>query len=86
MELDWAVRIRTGPTGPILLTALNENAKFKLSAGQVQDGKLSASAVALDGLSQQMNDLSIKLESAEETIRTREKELEECRLEKEETD
>ncbi|KAL6184396.1 hypothetical protein ACLB2K_045798 [Fragaria x ananassa] len=79
MELDWAVRIRTGPTGPILLTALNENAKFKLSAGQVQD-------VALDGLSQQMNDLSIKLESAEETIRTREKELEECRLEKEETD
>ncbi|KAL6179840.1 hypothetical protein ACLB2K_046511 [Fragaria x ananassa] len=68
---------------------------LQLVAGQVQDaekdkdafeGKFSASAVALDGLSQQMNDLSIKLESAEETIRTREKELEERRLEKEETD
>ncbi|KAL6184790.1 hypothetical protein ACLB2K_046190 [Fragaria x ananassa] len=68
---------------------------LQLLAGQVQDaekdkdafeGKLSASAVGLDGLSQQMNDLSIKLESAEETIRTREKELEERRLDKEETD
>nr|XP_011467644.1 PREDICTED: synaptonemal complex protein 2-like isoform X2 [Fragaria vesca subsp. vesca] len=68
---------------------------LQLLAGQVQDaekdkeafeGKLSASAVALNGLSQQMNDLSIKLESAEETIRTREKELEQHRFEKEETD
>ncbi|KAK9930531.1 hypothetical protein M0R45_027568 [Rubus argutus] len=68
---------------------------LQLLAGQVQDaekdkesfeGKLSASAVALDGLNQQMNALSIKLESAEETIRNREKELEERRLEKEETD
>ncbi|PRQ21835.1 hypothetical protein RchiOBHm_Chr7g0243631 [Rosa chinensis] len=68
---------------------------LQLLAGQVQDaekdkesfeGKLSASAVALDGLSQQMNDLSIKLESAEETIRNSEKELEERRLEKGETD
>ncbi|XP_004301313.1 PREDICTED: synaptonemal complex protein 2-like [Fragaria vesca subsp. vesca] len=68
---------------------------LQLFAGQVQDaekdkeafeGKLSASTVALDGSTQQMNDLSIKLESAEETIRNREKELEERRLEKEETD
>ncbi|KAM5575712.1 synaptonemal complex protein 2-like [Rosa sericea] len=68
---------------------------LQLLAGQVQDaekdkesfeGKLSASAVALDDLSQQMNDLSIKLESAEENIRNREKELEERRLKKEETD
>ncbi|XP_004301472.1 PREDICTED: synaptonemal complex protein 2-like [Fragaria vesca subsp. vesca] len=68
---------------------------LQLLAGQVQDaekdkeafeGKLSVSAVALDGKSQQMDDLSINLESAEQTIMNREKELEEHRLEKEETD
>ncbi|XP_050377120.1 synaptonemal complex protein 2-like [Argentina anserina] len=68
---------------------------LQLLASQVQDaekdrefleGKLSASSIALDGLSQQMNDLTIKLESSEETIRNREKELQEHRLEKEETD
>ncbi|KAL6176652.1 hypothetical protein ACLB2K_053285 [Fragaria x ananassa] len=49
------------------------------------EGKLSVSAVTLDGLTQQMDDLSINLESAEQTIMNREKELEERRLEKEET-
>ncbi|KAH7524396.1 hypothetical protein FEM48_Zijuj06G0114800 [Ziziphus jujuba var. spinosa] len=48
------------------------------------EGKLSASAVAVEGLNQQMNGLSLKLENAEETLRNREKELEELKIEKEE--
>lgn len=35
------------------------------------EGKISASAIALDGLNQQMNGLSLKLESAEDIIRNR---------------
>ncbi|XP_048130972.1 synaptonemal complex protein 1-like isoform X4 [Rhodamnia argentea] len=62
-------------------------------AGQVQnaekdkeffDDKLSASSVAIDGLNQQMAALSMKLESAEETIQRRDKELMELGVEKEE--
>ncbi|EXB71054.1 hypothetical protein L484_004189 [Morus notabilis] len=49
-------------------------------------GKLSASAIALDNLNQQMNGLSLKLDSAGETIRKREKELEELKIKKEERD
>ncbi|XP_015885402.2 synaptonemal complex protein 1 [Ziziphus jujuba] len=48
------------------------------------EGQLSASAVAVEGLNQQMNGLSLKLENAEETIRNREKELEVLKIEKEE--
>ncbi|ONI35114.1 hypothetical protein PRUPE_1G516800 [Prunus persica] len=66
---------------------------LQLLAGQVQDaekdresfeGKISASTIALDGLNQQMNGLSLKLESAEDIIRNREKELEELKSDKEE--
>ncbi|KAJ6405178.1 hypothetical protein OIU84_013200 [Salix udensis] len=62
-------------------------------AGQVQDaekdkeffeGKLSASSNSIDNLNQQLNDLSLKLGSAEETIRTRERELQELEIKKEE--
>ncbi|XP_034892009.1 synaptonemal complex protein 1 [Populus alba] len=62
-------------------------------AGQVQDaekdkeffeGKLSASSNGIDYLNQQLNDLSVKLGSAEETIRTRERELQELEIKKEE--
>ncbi|KAI9399456.1 hypothetical protein POPTR_002G096400v4 [Populus trichocarpa] len=62
-------------------------------AGQVQDaekdkeffeGKLSASSNGIDYLNQQLNDLSVKLGSAEETIRTRERELQELEINKEE--
>jgi len=35
------------------------------------ENKLSASSEALDSLSKQMDDLSLKLDSAQETIRTR---------------
>lgn len=35
------------------------------------EGKLSASVVAIDGLNEQMNGLSLKLENADETIRNR---------------
>ncbi|KAE8056901.1 hypothetical protein FH972_013633 [Carpinus fangiana] len=64
-------------------------------AGQVQDAekdkdfleeKLSASSISLDGLNQQMHGLSLNLESAGETTRIREKELEELKIEKEERD
>ncbi|KAF5740229.1 Myosin heavy chain-related protein [Tripterygium wilfordii] len=64
-------------------------------ARQVQDaekdkgffeGKLSESSVAVDSLSLQMNNLSLKLGSAEETIRTRDRELQEVKTEKEEID
>ncbi|KAJ6335530.1 hypothetical protein OIU78_012206 [Salix suchowensis] len=64
-------------------------------AGQVQDaekdkeffeGKLSASSNSIDNLNQQLNDLSLKLGSAEETIRTRERELQELEIKKEERD
>ncbi|KAF2299690.1 hypothetical protein GH714_002460 [Hevea brasiliensis] len=62
-------------------------------AGQVQgaekdkeffEGKLSASSNAIENLNQQMNELSLKLDSAEETIRTQKQELEELKIEKEE--
>ncbi|KAK9270469.1 hypothetical protein L1049_026049 [Liquidambar formosana] len=62
-------------------------------AGQVQDAekdkaffedKLSASTLAIDDLNHQMDGLSLKLESADETIRNREKELKELRIEKDE--
>lgn len=36
------------------------------------EGKLSANAVAVDDLNQKMNTLSLKLESAEETMKNRE--------------
>ncbi|KAB5568696.1 hypothetical protein DKX38_002489 [Salix brachista] len=64
-------------------------------AGQVQDaekdkeffeGKLSASSNGIDNLNQQLNDLSLKLDSAEETIRNRERELQELEIKKEERD
>ncbi|GKV09331.1 hypothetical protein SLEP1_g20849 [Rubroshorea leprosula] len=62
-------------------------------AGQVQDAekdkeffevKLSASSKAIDCLNQKMDALSLKLVSAEENIRGREKELEELKIGKEE--
>ncbi|KAF5739733.1 putative Ribosome-binding protein [Tripterygium wilfordii] len=68
---------------------------LKQLARQVQDaekdkeffkGKLSESSVAIDSLSQQMNNLSLKLGSAEEIIRNRDKELEEVKTEKDEID
>ncbi|KAM1729294.1 hypothetical protein ACFX12_019704 [Malus domestica] len=68
---------------------------LQLLAGQVQDAekdkesfecKLSASSIALDGLNQQMDGLSLKLESAEELIRNREKELEELKIDNEDRD
>ncbi|CAK7347138.1 unnamed protein product [Dovyalis caffra] len=61
-------------------------------AGQVQDaekdkeffeGKLSTSSNAIDNLNQQLNTLFLKLGSAEETIRTRERQLLELEIEKE---
>ncbi|KAL3504738.1 hypothetical protein ACH5RR_034579 [Cinchona calisaya] len=62
-------------------------------AGQVQDAekdkiffedKLSASQVAFDNLHEQMKSLSLRLESSEETVRTREEELRKLGAEKEE--
>ncbi|XP_042476952.1 synaptonemal complex protein 1-like isoform X2 [Macadamia integrifolia] len=62
-------------------------------AGQVRDAeqhkklfeeKLSASSKAFESLHLQMNDLSVKLESSEQTIRNREQELMELRIDKEE--
>ncbi|XP_043808871.1 synaptonemal complex protein 2 isoform X3 [Manihot esculenta] len=62
-------------------------------AGQVQDAekdkeffenKLSASSNAIENLNQQMNELSLKLDSAGKAIRTQEQELEELKIEKEE--
>ncbi|PON61551.1 Synaptonemal complex protein [Parasponia andersonii] len=50
------------------------------------EGKLSTNVIALDDLNQQMNGLSLKLDSAGETIRNLEKELQELKLEKEEMD
>ncbi|XP_038897188.1 synaptonemal complex protein 1-like isoform X3 [Benincasa hispida] len=50
---------------------------------EVLEAKLSASSTAIDGLNQQMQELSIKVESVEETIRNREKELAELKIEKE---
>ncbi|KAK1555616.1 hypothetical protein Q3G72_029027 [Acer saccharum] len=64
-------------------------------AGQVQDAekdkeafedKLSTSTKAIDCLKQQMDGLSLKLGSAEETIRNREKELQELKILRDETD
>ncbi|OMO93778.1 putative Ribosome-binding protein [Corchorus capsularis] len=62
-------------------------------ASQVQDaekdkelieGKLSENSKAIDTLNEHMNGLSLKLSSAEETIRKRGKEIEELKFEKEE--
>ncbi|CAK9154261.1 unnamed protein product [Ilex paraguariensis] len=62
-------------------------------AGQVQDAekdkacfedKLSGTSVALDNLHDQMKCLSLRLESSEETVRNREKELKELVIEKQE--
>ncbi|CAH2067797.1 unnamed protein product [Thlaspi arvense] len=47
------------------------------------ESKFSTSAEAIDSLKQQMQDLSLKLGAAEENIKSREKELEELKLEKE---
>ncbi|KAJ0256599.1 hypothetical protein HA466_0095340 [Hirschfeldia incana] len=47
------------------------------------ESKFSTSAEAIDSLKQQMQDLSLRLRAAEENIKSREKELEELRLEKE---
>lgn len=68
---------------------------LQLLAGQVNDAehdkkifedKLSASSKAIDGLQQLMNELSLKLESSEETVRECTKELKERRIVNEETD
>lgn len=68
------------------------NETLQRLASQVQDAEkdkeileanLSASSTAVDGLKQQMQELSIKVESVEETIRNREKELAELKIEKE---
>ncbi|CAF2060577.1 unnamed protein product [Brassica oleracea var. botrytis] len=48
------------------------------------ESKFSTSAETIDSLKQQMQDLSVRLSSAEENIKSREKELEELRFEKEE--
>ncbi|KAM6543913.1 hypothetical protein CsatB_008360 [Cannabis sativa] len=50
------------------------------------EGKLSANANVLDDLNQLMNGLSLKLDTAEETIKKREKEFEDLKIEKEEMD
>ncbi|KAJ0087205.1 hypothetical protein Patl1_08520 [Pistacia atlantica] len=64
-------------------------------AGQVQNAekdeecfeeKLSASTKAIDNLKQQMDGLSLKLGSAEELVRDREKELKELNIERQEKD
>uniref|UniRef100_M4CHH1 Synaptonemal complex protein 1 n=2 Tax=Brassica campestris TaxID=3711 RepID=M4CHH1_BRACM len=47
------------------------------------ESKFSTSAETIDSLKQQMQDLSVRLSSAEEDIKSREKELEELRFEKE---
>ncbi|CAF2179023.1 unnamed protein product [Brassica rapa subsp. narinosa] len=47
------------------------------------ESKFSTSAETIDSLKQQMQDLSVRLSSAEENIKSREKELEELRFEKE---
>ncbi|KVH98555.1 hypothetical protein Ccrd_023220 [Cynara cardunculus var. scolymus] len=63
-----------------------------LLADQVQDAekdkvlftnKLSETSVALDNLHGQLNSLSLRLESSQETIRTRDKELKELGVDKE---
>ncbi|GAB2290631.1 hypothetical protein Dimus_024909 [Dionaea muscipula] len=69
------------------------NRTLTVLAGQVQDAekdkqlieeKLSVNSAALDKLTYQFNHLSLKLQSAEETIRDRDKVLKELRNEKEE--
>ncbi|XP_022773149.1 synaptonemal complex protein 1-like isoform X2 [Durio zibethinus] len=50
------------------------------------EGKLSQSSKAIDSLNEHMDGLSLKLSSAEETIRNRRKEIEELKFEKEEND
>ncbi|XP_050207576.1 synaptonemal complex protein 2-like [Mercurialis annua] len=66
---------------------------LQLLAGQVQEAekgkeffetKLSDSSNAIDSLNKQLNNLSLQLGSAEEAVRTSEKELEVLKLEKEE--
>ncbi|XP_010269266.1 PREDICTED: synaptonemal complex protein 1-like [Nelumbo nucifera] len=74
----------------VLCDQLTETLKHL--AGRVQEAeqdkrffedKLSASSEAFDSLHLQMNDLSAKLESAEETIRNMEQELTEAKIEEE---
>ncbi|KAH0920368.1 hypothetical protein HID58_028028 [Brassica napus] len=50
------------------------------------ESKFSTSAEVIDSLKQQMEDLSSRLGAAEENIKSREKELEELKLEKEQTE
>ncbi|XWS23886.1 hypothetical protein CRYUN_Cryun28dG0054000 [Craigia yunnanensis] len=78
-----------------LQNAFNENAKLKHLASQVQnaekdkeffEGKGSESSKAIDSLNEHMDGLSLKLSSAEETIRNRGKDREELKFEKEEND
>ncbi|KAK4742088.1 hypothetical protein SAY87_000089 [Trapa incisa] len=66
---------------------------LQILAGQVQDAekdkeffkdKISTSSAALDILNGQMNELSLKLESAEEAIRIRDEEINELKVQKEE--
>ncbi|KAA8538084.1 hypothetical protein F0562_027692 [Nyssa sinensis] len=66
---------------------------LQLLAGQVQDAekdkaffedKLSVSSTALDNLHDQMKSMSLRLESSEETVRNRERELKELWIEKDE--
>ncbi|CAA7013342.1 unnamed protein product [Microthlaspi erraticum] len=47
------------------------------------ESKFSTSSEAIDSLKQQMQDLSVRLGAAEENVKSREKELEELKLEKE---
>uniref|UniRef100_A0A251SSI6 Putative myosin heavy chain-related protein n=1 Tax=Helianthus annuus TaxID=4232 RepID=A0A251SSI6_HELAN len=47
------------------------------------ENKLSETSVALDNLNGQMKSLSLRLESSEETVRTRDKELKELSIDKE---
>ncbi|KAJ0756886.1 hypothetical protein HanOQP8_Chr04g0140131 [Helianthus annuus] len=47
------------------------------------ENKLSETSVALDSLNGQMKSLSLRLESSEETVRTRDKELKELSIDKE---
>ncbi|KAG2324425.1 hypothetical protein Bca52824_007153 [Brassica carinata] len=50
------------------------------------ESKFSTSAEVIDSLKQQMQDLSLRLGAAEENIKSREKQLEELRLEKEQNE
>ncbi|GMH31388.1 hypothetical protein Nepgr_033231 [Nepenthes gracilis] len=64
---------------------------LQVLAGQLQDAekdkqlieqKLSANSATVDKLNEQLNNMSIKLQSADEAVRDRDKELKELRVEK----